>query len=552
MLKLHPVWVVNAVLVIWIVANGIPNLNIETVILPPDAIMPDGSKYYGDLVDGKAEGDGQLLFLNGDKYTGSFKGGLINGKGHFSLISGDELKAVFKDGFAHGEGLYKYANGMLYKGEFEKGYPQGQGKIEFIDKSVYEGEFHLGYEHGDGVYRFANGDYYEGKFKKGRFIEGTHIDSFGNRYEGEFENNLYHGKGSYFMEGGESYVGYFIEGLMQGKGEHKTIEGGHYIGNFQDMTYHGEGKYISTEGNIYEGEFEFGLFHGEGKYTYRNEDGKELVQEGQWEWGVFKDENERKIYPEIFTADDALYNQNILLEESFKSITVNDPDKVESYFLGVAGDGAQDVFLKELEEVEEHLKARFPIENKSLLLINNVKVTEEYPLATKMSLINSIKSIAEKMDTENDILFLYMTSHGSRDHVFYINDKRFKLNGISSQELTQILDESNIKWRVIIISACFSGGFIESLKNDTTLVMTSARADRQSFGCSNDSDMTYFGKALFREAFPMTESLTEAFNVSLDHIKKWEIELEVEEHSEPQIFVGKDIESHLAQIERKN
>ena len=40
------------------------------------------------------------------------------------------------------------------------------------------------------------------------------------------------------------------------------------------------------------------------------------------------------------------------------------------------------------------------------------------------------------------------------------------------------------------MSACYSGGFIDALKDDYTLVLTAAAADRASPGCGNGSDAT--------------------------------------------------------------
>ena len=57
-----------------------------------------------------------------------------------------------------------------------------------------------------------------------------------------------------------------------------------------------------------------------------------------------------------------------------------------------------------------------------------------------------------------------------------------------------------IRWKVVVVNACYSGGFVDALRDDSTLVITSARADRTSFGCGADSDITYFGKAFLAEA----------------------------------------------------
>jgi len=75
-------------------------------------------------------------------------------------------------------------------------------------------------------------------------------------------------------------------------------------------------------------------------------------------------------------------------------------------------------------------------------------------------------------------------------------------------------------------------------------VITSARADRTSFGCGADSDITYFGKAFLAEALNQTTSIREAFDLAKASVAKWEDE-DKQEHSEPQIASTQSIETKL-------
>ena len=49
------------------------------------------------------------------------------------------------------------------------------------------------------------------------------------------------------------------------------------------------------------------------------------------------------------------------------------------------------------------------------------------------------------------------------------------------------------------------------LANPDTLVMSAARADRNSHGCSHEAGWTFFGKAYFDEALRKTRDFQEAF-----------------------------------------
>jgi hypothetical protein len=140
-----------------------------------------------------------------------------------------------------------------------------------------------------------------------------------------------------------------------------------------------------------------------------------------------------------------------------------------------------------------------------------------------------------------------LTSHGSREGLAVSNGK-LPLLQLGPVELRQALDEAGIKWRVIIVSACYSGVFIDPLKTDTTFIATASDADHSSFGCADDRDLTYFGEAFLKDAVPTAPSLEAAFKKAVDLIQHREA-AEHLEHSNPQIFFGSAIRQKLAVLE---
>jgi hypothetical protein len=96
---------------------------------------------------------------------------------------------------------------------------------------------------------------------------------------------------------------------------------------------------------------------------------------------------------------------------------------------------------------------------------------------------------------------------------------------------------------VVLVSACFSGGFIDPLKDDGTLVITAARRDRRSFGCADENDFTHFGRAFFKEALPEAKSFQQAFKKASALVGEWE--RKEDERSLPQIHAPKAIGAHL-------
>ena len=244
------------------------------------------------------------------------------------------------------------------------------------------------------------------------------------------------------------------------------------------------------------------------------------------------------------------YSQYTLLDRANENLLWQRPGISDLYFLGFAGDAAQDVFMKEVASIESLFRDRFDAEGRSVRLVNNRDMVDEVPLANTHNLRFAVKDIAAKMDAEEDILFLYLTSHGSKNAELTVRFSPLGLNDLEARELREILDESGIIWRVLVISACYSGSFIEHLRTPNTLILTAAAKDRTSFGCSNTRDYTYFGEAYFGRQLQHHDSFIEAFYAARDEIKVRE-QQENLTPSNPQIFIGSEIEAKLNEFQRR-
>lgn len=259
---------------------------------------------------------------------------------------------------------------------------------------------------------------------------------------------------------------------------------------------------------------------------------------------------ERQSKQNILENEDIFYLQPRLLEQELASLQPSGKTVIGMYFVGVAGYSDQDVFMKEIDYVSGLFKQRYGTADHSVELINNLQTVADVPIASVTSLQLSLDRIGKVMDRNKDILFLYLTSHGSRDHRFSLDLGGMRFNALDPFRLREILDESGIKRRVIVVSACYSGGFIDALKNDNTLVITSAAPDRTSFGCSNEADFTYFGKAFFHDALSKTNSFVDAFTLAKPLIAERE-DKDHFDHSDPRMYVGTRIQDALAQFNRQ-
>jgi hypothetical protein len=240
-------------------------------------------------------------------------------------------------------------------------------------------------------------------------------------------------------------------------------------------------------------------------------------------------------------ADERLFHlQGELIERSLAAIEPGRAGVREEYFVGFAPDASEEVFVRELRYVKRLFDERFGTAGRSIALASSNNALEEMPIASVTNLGRTLERVGRAMNADEDLLVLYITAHGDRDHRLSASQPPLELVPLTPTALARMLHDSGIKWRVVVVSACYSGGFVEPLRDDNTIVITASAADRASFGCEGARDFTYFGEAFFRDALAKTASFTEAFDIARQIVTQ----REAAEHlpaSLPQISVGRSI-----------
>jgi hypothetical protein len=240
-----------------------------------------------------------------------------------------------------------------------------------------------------------------------------------------------------------------------------------------------------------------------------------------------------------------MYAQPRLMEQALQGLSQRVAGVPNLYLVSFAGDGAEDVFRNEAEYAATLFRHRYGTRAHTLVLENNPATLDSHPLANWSNLETALTAIAKAMDPQQDILMLYLTSHGSPEHDLLVDMDPLPLDQIGADDLAGILAEHRFKWKVVVVNACYSGGFVSPLQSDGTLVITAARADRSSFGCGNDSVATYFGRAWLVDALNRTPDPIAAFQRAKAEVGRWEREDRLTP-SEPQISVGAGIAAQLA------
>lgn len=251
------------------------------------------SRYVGQTVNDKIEGEGILFHPEGCISSKEWKEGTINGKAALYDKNGlyyyGDVQELDRP---HGQGAEFYPSGQLrYEGEWKEGKKEGKGTIYIENtniriegtiangqlvsgslyeggKLLYEGEYNNGLRHGKGKeYNYEQGKHYllfDGTWENDRWANGTEYNHFGERlYTGSFKNNKYEGKGT-------SYLPLF-----------KTKE---YVGEWKDGKYDGQGTLYNGDGSvIYSGGWKSGKYEGRG--TLYNRDGS-VAYSGEWMGGA--------------------------------------------------------------------------------------------------------------------------------------------------------------------------------------------------------------------------------------------------------------------------
>lgn len=400
-------------------------------------------------------------------------------------------------------------DGGTYQGTVEDGVMHGEGRLEWPSGAFYEGEFHQGLKHGEGTGHYVDGRIYIGEYQEGQWSTGLLHSPDGHSYQGEFKKRQYHGSGLLTYGNGNQYEGAFRAGRFHGAGVFALKNGTFYEGEFERGELH-QGVIQFANGSRYEGQIQQWRPHGEGSMTSAAGD----TRSGSFDYGRFVDKDtraarqvEQRLKSRYLEA--AIYRQDELLKQQTDGLVDQSDGRVEVYGILAALSSDETVFRSEVERVKALLNEYQQFQGRLITLANEVTADDNHPLATTTSLGRMIDHLGQRLGSE-DLLMVYLTTHGSPDHELSVTVNNQPFPSLSPQELKKLLARAP-QQKVVVLSACFSGGFIPELSDADTLVITAAAKDKASFGCSNEETMTYFGRAFFETAFSLDQPLDTVF-----------------------------------------
>jgi len=216
----------------------------------------------------------------------------------------------------------------------------------------------------------------------------------------------------------------------------------------------------------------------------------------------------------------------IRMGEALARLAPQRPGVVDTYVLSAAF-WDEPVFENEAREAANVLARRYDAAERTLVLSagRGPGVARTYPAATPNNFNAALGRIGKLADPNEDLVVVFFTSHGGPDGAIAMQEKGRLGGALRALQLRTSLQQANIRSKLVIVSACYSGYFILPFANDDTVVLTAAAADKTSFGCEPSRDWTYFGDALFNHALRGGGGILEAFEQARGLIAVWEGDL---------------------------
>jgi hypothetical protein len=170
------------------------------------------------------------------------------------------------------------------------------------------------------------------------------------------------------------------------------------------------------------------------------------------------------------------------------------------FFIGAALGNDTPAFRNEIELAQKVFDAKWGTAGRSLVLVNPRKARRGELLATPENLFDAVRMVSDRMDPASDVLVLALSSHGFRRPApgLLVSVPGIKPTRLPPDYVKQALDTYGIRWRVVIVSACYAGTFLDELADASSAVVTAADATHRSFGCGEKDQLTYFGRAFYK------------------------------------------------------
>jgi Peptidase C13 family len=249
-------------------------------------------------------------------------------------------------------------------------------------------------------------------------------------------------------------------------------------------------------------------------------------------------------------SEAVLAAQSYLLDNALDKLADERSGETDLYFVAFAPHGRSDAYRADAEAAQHVMDAKWGTEGRSIVLVNNAKTLISAPFATVTNLRETLNEIGGAIDPEDDVVMIYVTSPTARNNQIAAEQPPLGLVELGPAGLKQLLDDAGIKWRIIVVAACYSGGFVNALADDNTLVITSSKSDTPSFGCDDRTPPTLFGDAFFQHGLGKAGTFESAFDIAKARVSERESAAGYAP-SEPQWKLGERMAHKLKNLRKR-
>ena len=212
-------------------------------------------------------------------------------------------------------------------------------------------------------------------------------------------------------------------------------------------------------------------------------------------------------------SEPVLAAQDFLMDRALDDLEDGRSGTTDLYFVGFAPDGRHPGFVSDVEAAQRAMNARWNSAGRSLVLVNSPLTVAERPFATITNLRSALLEIGDLIDADEDIVMVYLTGGPGAGTTLAAVNPPLELVNLSPAGLRQLLDAAGIRFRIVVVSTCRAGAWVDELSDDETAVIASSAAGVQGDDCHGGLVPTRFGDAFFA-AMGRTNDLAGAFEAA--------------------------------------
>jgi hypothetical protein len=240
-------------------------------------------------------------------------------------------------------------------------------------------------------------------------------------------------------------------------------------------------------------------------------------------------------------SEPVLAAQDFMMDRALDQLDDERPGVADLYFVGFAPDARRPGFVTDVEAAQHAMDERWHTKGRSVVLVNSPLTVAERPFATITHLREVLLQIGDLIDADDDVVMLYLTGNSGRDHALTAVNPPLELVGLSPQGLKQLLDAAGIRWRIVVVSTCYAGAWVDALQDDETAVIASSRADVHGNDCAGGLGSSSFGDAFFTTGMRRSDDLVLAFDAARKRLARAHA-------TEPVMAIGAGISEHLKRL----